>query len=109
MIIATSLFCSLGMNVSTTYLLKYDNCDTQVLKVNGTEIDNLEHLCQLVENCNTDSLHFDLDDNRVIVLNCEAAKIATSRILKRHRIPSSMSADLINAQSNLQLGVTSSC
>ncbi|KAI5442232.1 protease Do-like 10, mitochondrial [Lathyrus oleraceus] len=83
--------------------------DLQVLKVNGTEIDNLEHLCQLVENCNTDSLHFDLDDNRVIVLNCEAAKIATSRILKRHRIPSSMSADLINAQSNLQLGVTSSC
>ncbi|KAL5079935.1 hypothetical protein RYX36_008356 [Vicia faba] len=83
--------------------------DLQVLKVNGTEIDNLEHLCELVENCNTDSLHFDLDDNRVIVLNCEAAKIATSRILKRHRIPSSMSADLINAQNNLQLGVTSSC
>ncbi|WJX70168.1 Protease Do-like 10, mitochondrial [Trifolium repens] len=83
--------------------------DLQVLKVNGTEIDNLEHLCQLVENCSTDSLHFDLDDNRVIVLNYETAKIATSRILKRHRIPSSMSADLINAQTNLQLGLSSSC
>ncbi|WJX65205.1 Protease Do-like 10, mitochondrial [Trifolium repens] len=83
--------------------------DLQVLKVNGTEIDNLEHLCQLVENCSTDSLHFDLDDNRVIVLNYETAKIATSRILKRHRIPSSMSADLINAQTNLQSGLTSSC
>ncbi|CAJ2644628.1 unnamed protein product [Trifolium pratense] len=66
----------------------------QVLKVNGTEIDNLEHLCELVENCSTDSLHFDLDDNRVIVLNYETAKIATSRILKRHKIPSAMSADL---------------
>lgn len=77
--------------------------DLQVLKVNGTEIDNLEHLCQLVENCTKDSLHFDLDDNRVIVLNYETAKIATSRILTRHRIPSSMSADLIDAQNNLQL------
>ncbi|XP_045812593.1 protease Do-like 10, mitochondrial [Trifolium pratense] len=83
--------------------------DLQVLKVNGTEIDNLEHLCELVENCSTDSLHFDLDDNRVIVLNYETAKIATCRILKRHRIPSAMSADLINAQNNLQLGLTSSC
>lgn len=82
---------------------------TQVLKVNGTEIDNLKHLCQLVESCSTDSLRFDLDDDRVMVLNYGMAKIATSRILKRHRIPSPMSADAIDAQNNLQAGPTCSC
>ncbi|KAK7243372.1 hypothetical protein RIF29_38166 [Crotalaria pallida] len=82
--------------------------ELQVLKVNGTEIENLDHLCQLVENCSTDSLRFDLDDDRVIALNYEMAKIATSRILKRHRIPSSKSVDLIDAQNNLQAGVACS-
>ncbi|KAJ1442534.1 Peptidase S1C [Sesbania bispinosa] len=82
--------------------------ELQVLKVNGTELDNLQHLCHLVENCNGDSLRFDLEDDRVIVLNYGMAKIATSRILKRHRIPSSMSADLIDAQNNLQFGLTCS-
>ncbi|RDX77328.1 Protease Do-like 10, mitochondrial, partial [Mucuna pruriens] len=68
--------------------------ELQVLKVNGTEIDNLRHLSQLVESCNTEFLRLDLDDDRVIVLNYGMAKVATSKILKRHRIPSSMSVDL---------------
>ncbi|KAK7316500.1 hypothetical protein VNO77_35573 [Canavalia gladiata] len=72
--------------------------ELQVLKVNGAEIDNLEHLRQLVESCDTEFLRFDLDDDRVIVLNCGMAKNATSRILKRHRIPSSMSIDLIETE-----------
>lgn len=78
------------------------------MKVNGTEIENLEHLCQLVENCSTDSLRFDLDDDRVIALNYELAKIATSKILKRHRIPSSKSVDLNHAQNSLQVGLACS-
>ncbi|KAL2335785.1 hypothetical protein Fmac_016998 [Flemingia macrophylla] len=69
--------------------------ELQVLKVNGTEIDNLEHLRQLIESCNTEFLRIDLDDDRVIVLNYGLAKVATSRILKRHRIPSSISVDLL--------------
>ncbi|XP_027358738.1 protease Do-like 10, mitochondrial [Abrus precatorius] len=72
--------------------------ELQVLKVNGTEIDNLEHLCELVGSCHTEFLRFDLEDDRVIVLNYGMAKLATSRILKRHRIPSSMSIDLIDAK-----------
>lgn len=97
------------MGILNAYLIYYVNSDTQVLKVNGTEIDNLEHLCQLVENCSADSLRFDLDNDTVIVLNYGMAKIATSRILKRHRIPSSMSVDLIDPQNNLQFGLTCSC
>ena len=79
------------------------------MKVNGTEIDNLEHLCQLVENCSTDNLRFDLEDDRVIALNHGMAKVATSRILKRHRIPSAKSADLIDAQNNSHFGLDSPC
>ncbi|KAL9456711.1 hypothetical protein AB3S75_005854 [Citrus x aurantiifolia] len=72
--------------------------DLQVKKVNGAEIENLKHLCQLVENCSTENLRFDLDDDRVVVLNYDVAKIATSKILKRHRIPSAMSGDLNGEQ-----------
>lgn len=67
----------------------------QVKKVNGVEVDNLKHLCQLVEGCTEKSIRFDLDDERVVVLNFQSGKDATSRILTRHRIPSAMSADLI--------------
>ncbi|KAF5948225.1 hypothetical protein HYC85_014182 [Camellia sinensis] len=70
--------------------------ELQVKKVNGVEVENLKHLRCLVEECTEEFLRFDLDDERVIVLNYESAKIATSRILRRHRIPSAVSADLIN-------------
>ncbi|KAI4324394.1 hypothetical protein L6164_023936 [Bauhinia variegata] len=72
--------------------------ELQVLKINGIEIENLQHLCQLVENCSEENVRIDLDDERIIVLNYGLAKIATSKILKRHRIPSSMSIDLIHLQ-----------
>lgn len=64
--------------------------------MNGVEVENLKQLCSLVEGCTEEFLRFDLDDERVIVLNYELAKIATCRILKRHRIPSAKSSDLID-------------
>lgn len=69
--------------------------ELQVKKVNGVEIDNLKHLCGLVVDSSEEFLRFDLDDERVIVLNYNLAKLATSRILKRHRIPAAMSNDLM--------------
>lgn len=69
--------------------------ELQVKKVNDVEVENLKHLCQLVEECEKENIRFDLDDERVIILNYRLAKIATSRILKRHRIPCAMSNDLI--------------
>ncbi|KAL2227843.1 protease Do-like 10, mitochondrial [Sesamum indicum] len=79
--------------------------DLQVKKVNGIEVDNLKHLRQLVENSSRDNVRFDLDDDRVIVLNYNSAKMATTRILKRHRIPSAMSSDLVDEEggSNIEL------
>ncbi|KAG6760011.1 hypothetical protein POTOM_036510 [Populus tomentosa] len=45
-----------------------------VKKVNGLEVDNLKHLCGLVEDCSSESLRFDLDDDSVIALNYQSAK-----------------------------------
>ncbi|KAL2482112.1 Protease Do-like 10 [Forsythia ovata] len=77
--------------------------ELQVKKVNGVEVENLKHLRQLVEDCSIESVRFDLDDERVIALNYDAAKVATSRILKRHRIPYAMSTDLIDEQNVPQI------
>ncbi|KVI09557.1 Peptidase S1 [Cynara cardunculus var. scolymus] len=72
---------------------------SQVKKVNGIEINNLKHMCQLVEECKEEKLRLDLDDERVIVLSYDKARTATSHILKRHRIPSAMSIDLLTTLS----------
>ncbi|TVU01073.1 hypothetical protein EJB05_53484 [Eragrostis curvula] len=72
--------------------------ELQVKKVNGVEVENLKHLCSIVENCTEENLRFDLDDERVIVLKYQNARLATSRVLKRHRIPSAMSSDLVEEQ-----------
>ena len=62
------------------------------------EVENLKHLCSLVEGCTEENLRFDLDDERVIILNYQNARLAASRVLKRHRIPSAMSRDLVEEQ-----------
>ncbi|XP_041003493.1 protease Do-like 10, mitochondrial [Juglans microcarpa x Juglans regia] len=82
--------------------------ELQVKKVNGVEIENLKQFCRLVDSCREESVRLDLDDERVIVLNYQLAKIATSSILKRHRIPSSKSSDLIDEDNSLELGLACS-
>ncbi|KAL6958120.1 Protease Do-like 10, mitochondrial [Sarracenia purpurea var. burkii] len=70
--------------------------ELQVKKVNGVEVLSLKQLRWLVEDCKEECLRFDLDEERVIVLNYQLARMATHRILKGHRIPSPMSSDLLN-------------
>lgn len=74
----------------------------QVKKVDGEEVKNLKHLCDIVENYKGENLRIDLDDERVIVLNYKTAALATSNILRLHRIPAVMSTDLMNDQKQLQ-------
>lgn len=57
-------------------------------------MENLKHLCQLIEGCCTEDLRLDLEKENVIVLNHKSAKKATPKILKRYGIPSAMSKDL---------------
>ncbi|KAJ8536542.1 hypothetical protein K7X08_034943 [Anisodus acutangulus] len=72
--------------------------ELQVKKVNDVEVLNMKHLRQLVEDGNKKSVRFDLDGERVIVLDYELARTTTSRILKRHRIPHLLSSDLTDDQ-----------
>ncbi|CAH8298164.1 unnamed protein product [Eruca vesicaria subsp. sativa] len=83
--------------------------ELQVKKVNGVEVDNLRHLCQLIENCDTENLKLDLDDGRVLALKYRDARLATSMILKRHRIASAMSSDLLIEQNNPVTELAASC
>ena len=89
---------------SFLYWISEQQCLEQVKKVNGVEVENLKQLCRLVENCSEKFLRFDLDDEIVIVLNYQLATIASSRILKRHRIPSAMSIDLLDEAKDSTMG-----
>ncbi|XP_020865619.1 LOW QUALITY PROTEIN: putative protease Do-like 3, mitochondrial [Arabidopsis lyrata subsp. lyrata] len=74
--------------------------DLQVKKLNGVEVDNLKHLCQLIEECSNEYLRFDLEDNNFFFLEHKSAKKATCKILKSLKIPSAMSEDLQPKQRN---------
>lgn len=66
----------------------------QVEKVNGVEVKNLKHLCELIEECSTEDLRLDFKNHKVLVLNYESAKKATLQILERHKIKSFISKDI---------------
>ncbi|XP_010446115.1 PREDICTED: putative protease Do-like 3, mitochondrial [Camelina sativa] len=63
----------------------------QVKKVNGEELLNLDHLRRRIEKCRTEVLRLDLEKGKVIILHYKSACEENLLILKRHRIPSSMS------------------
>lgn len=71
-----------------------DIVNTQVLRFNGTRVNNLAHLAAMVEAATSPFLRFDLEYDQVMVLETAAAKAATPSILKTHRIPSARSEDL---------------
>ncbi|KAI3696877.1 hypothetical protein L6452_29470 [Arctium lappa] len=55
--------------------------DLQVKKVNNIEINNLKHMCQLVEECKEERLRLDLDlhldlDDECLNATCHAAASA---------------------------------
>lgn len=77
--------------------------------MNGVEVENLKRLRKLVEDCREESPRIELDDDWVVVRNYESAKVSTSRILTRHRIPSAMASDLMSSSTPaLKCEVTSS-
>ncbi|KAG2444359.1 hypothetical protein HXX76_001115 [Chlamydomonas incerta] len=66
----------------------------QVLRVNGTEVLNLGHLKELVEGSAERFVRFELEDERVMVVDRSLALDANARIMERYRVPSSVSADI---------------
>lgn len=70
--------------------------DPQVLAVNGTKVDNLKHLVQLVESGSKDpQVKLELEYNQVLVLDRDEALKSTKDVLATHFIPSDRSEDLL--------------
>ncbi|KAG2493576.1 hypothetical protein HYH03_008095 [Edaphochlamys debaryana] len=66
----------------------------QVLRVAGQEVLNLAHLKSLVEGCTERYVRFELEDERIMVVDRNLASDANRRIMERYRVPSSVSADI---------------
>lgn len=81
----------LAADLNVTY---QQYCPNVISHVNGVPIDNLRHLVQLVEQNNSKFIRFDLESERVIILNSEEANSQGPEILESHNIPYAKSVDL---------------
>jgi len=79
----------------------------QVHKFNGVEIQNLQHLVSLVEDCRDSYVRFDLEFQRVVILDHQLAQQATAEILTQHAIANNKSKDLKTTPSPLHFPVLS--
>jgi len=81
----------LAADINVTYQQYVPNVVTHV---NRVPIRNLRHLVELVDKNTAPFLRFDLESERVIILNAEDAATQSSHILESHNIPSAKSIDL---------------
>jgi hypothetical protein len=77
-----------------------DYANLRVLSVNGKEINNLQELKEAVDEVvanppENNCMIFKFEQNRVLVLDIDAAKQSSEEILDQHRVPSFKSKDLI--------------
>ncbi len=73
----------------------YQNTRYKAVKmINGTKIKNLKHLVGLIDKLKDKYLVITLDNHKKIVMETEKARQATTRILRRYRIPADRSTDL---------------
>ncbi|KAF1878401.1 hypothetical protein Lal_00047069 [Lupinus albus] len=73
---------------------------SQVLKLNGTRIKNIQHLAHLVDSCKDRYLYFEFEASYIAVLEREAVATASSCILADYGIPSERSPDLLKPYVN---------
>jgi hypothetical protein len=75
--------CTLGYDTQLT--------NTVVLEFNGTKIDSLAQLAHELQHCSASYLRFDLEHQRVLVLDAAQARAAEHEILSQHNIPQPIS------------------
>lgn len=88
----------LAADINVTYQQYVPNACTHF---NRTPIRNLRHLVELVEANTEPFLRFDLESERVIVLDATDALSQSAHILGSHNIPFSKSVDLRNTNAKL--------
>lgn len=81
----------LAADINVTYQQYVPNAVTHV---NGVVIRNLAHLVELVDTNTEPFFRFDLESERVIVLNAKDAALQSGEILEHHNIPNAKSIDL---------------
>jgi len=81
----------LAADINVTYQQYVPNAITNV---NGITIRNLAHLVELVESNTEPFLRFDLESDRVVILNAKDAETQSGDILEHHNIPNAKSIDL---------------
>jgi hypothetical protein len=86
----------LAADINVTYQQYVPNIIT---RVNGISIDNLRQLVEIVETNTAPFLRFDLESDRVIVLNSNEAISQNDEILTHHNIPNLKSVDLRKSHS----------
>jgi len=85
----------LAADINVTYQQYVPNVVTHV---NRVPIRNLRHLVELVDANTAPFLRFDLESERVIILNTVDANKESGEILESHSIPSAKSIDLRTSQ-----------
>lgn len=81
----------LAADINVTY---QQYCPNVITHVNRVPIRNLRHLVELVDANTAPFLRFDLESERVIILDARDAATQSACILDSHNIPSAKSADL---------------
>jgi S1-C subfamily serine protease len=91
-------------DINTGYQSTFHNL--RVERVNGVKINNLSQIVQIVEASERSGepfIRFDLDRDKIVCLETEAARTATSRILKQNNISSAKSIDLMTPDERAKL------
>jgi len=91
-------------DINTGYQSTFHNL--RVERVNGIKISNLKQIVEIVESAERNNelfLRFDLDRDKIICLETDAARSATSRILKQNNISSAKSIDLMTADERAKI------
>ncbi|KAI5068576.1 hypothetical protein GOP47_0016921 [Adiantum capillus-veneris] len=87
-----------------------DLCHIQALRFNGTKIQNMQHLAQLVDSCTSPYMQFELEQRILVVLATDSARASTPAILKDYCIAEDRSQDLrAAAQDSFPNGALSTC
>jgi len=71
--------------------------NSELVKFNGQNVRNLQHLCQMIDDCITEQYIFEFQHERVIILDREEAQKASLEISDIHSIPN-LRSKFLNVQ-----------
>lgn len=78
--------------LSSEITISHETIENKIVsKINGTVPKNLVHVAQLIDECSSDFVRIELDEEFVVVVDLKEAQKASEGLLERHAIPSQRS------------------